>query len=51
MPNVESVGEEWKPYITNIAAVEAKTGFHLLDNVPNDIAAVLRNKIDSEGSR
>ena len=51
MPNVESVGEDWFPYLTNIATIEKKTGFHLLGNVPTDVAAVLRLKIDHGGSR
>lgn len=48
MPNDNDiVGEEWAGFRTSVSAVEARTGLHFFDRVPQAVAEVLKAKIDN----
>jgi endonuclease G, mitochondrial len=49
MPNDnDAVGEAWAQYRTSPAEVEQRTGYHFFDRLSPDIAAALRQKVDTE---
>ncbi|MFD2244736.1 DNA/RNA non-specific endonuclease [Pontibacter ruber] len=45
-PNANSVGTNWSSYRTTVDVIEAKTGYDLLSNVPDDMQDVLEAKKD-----
>jgi endonuclease G, mitochondrial len=49
MPNDnDAVGQAWAQYRTTPADVEQRTGYHFFDRLPPDVAAALRQKVDTE---
>ncbi|MGC4033605.1 MAG: DNA/RNA non-specific endonuclease [Tepidisphaeraceae bacterium] len=51
MPNKQGMGEDWKPYLCTPADIEQKTGYRFFDTLSPEIAAALRAKKDTGGSR
>jgi endonuclease G, mitochondrial len=47
LPNTNSASNDWKPYRTSIATIEANTGLHFLTNVPVAVRNALLNKVDA----
>jgi endonuclease G, mitochondrial len=47
MPNDDSVGDDWTPFRSTVREVERKTGLHLFDRLPPQVADALRDKTDS----
>jgi endonuclease G len=48
MPNDQSVGQRWDGYRTRVKDVEALTGYHFFDRVPDDVMKPLKERVDRE---
>ena len=49
IPNVESVEKNsWNTYRVNVKSLEEKTGLNFFKNIPIDLQAILKSKIDSD---
>lgn len=45
MPNVQGIREDdWRTFQVSVAAIEAKTGYNLLSNLPADLQKTLENR-------
>ncbi len=47
MPNINSIGSNWRDYRTNVKAIEASTGYNFLSNLSSDIKNSLAQKVDN----
>ena len=47
MPNTISVNSNWKNYRTSVDAIEAATGYDLLNQLPVSVQAVLEARVDN----
>lgn len=48
MPNVKGIkNADWQIYRTSVRAIEQKTGYNLLSNLPQNLQDVLENKTDN----
>ena len=48
IPNDQTVGEDWKPYLTSVKAVEALTGYTFFSLADPKIIGPLKEKVDHE---
>ncbi len=49
MPNVNGLAKEnWRKFRTSVRAIEQKTGFNLLSNLPQNLQDALENKVDNK---
>ncbi len=49
MPNVKGLANEnWRKFRTSVRAIEQKTGFNLLSNLPQNLQDALENKVDNK---
>lgn len=47
MPNIDGIeNDDWKKYRTTVRAIEEKTGFDLLSNLPAELQNILETSID-----
>jgi endonuclease G, mitochondrial len=47
MPNRQGIREtDWRTFRTSMAAIEAKTGYTLLSNVPTEVRQTLAKRVD-----
>jgi endonuclease G len=46
MPNDQTVDFDWAKYRTSVRRVEELTGYRFFQNVPEDVAEVLRDSVD-----
>jgi endonuclease G len=48
MPNTQGIAlDPWQKYITTVADIEQKTGYHFFADLPPDVQAALKSKKDS----
>ncbi len=49
MPNVKGLANtDWRKFRTSVRAIEQKTGFNLLSNLPQNLQDALENKVDNK---
>jgi endonuclease G len=48
MPNDETVSQRWRTYLTSVSAVEKKTGYDFLSNVPVKIQRAIESAKDEQ---
>ncbi|HEY0273553.1 MAG TPA: DNA/RNA non-specific endonuclease [Chitinophaga sp.] len=46
-PNINNISSDWKRYRTNVAAIEAATGYNLLSNVADSVQRVIEARVDT----
>jgi endonuclease G len=48
MPNAQGIAQDpWQKYITTVADIEQKTGYHFFTDLPPDVQSALKSKKDS----
>lgn len=46
MPNDQSIGDDWKPYIVSVSDVEKRTGCRFFPLVPDNVANPIKSQVD-----
>ena len=46
VPNDDSVPEHWQGYAVSVATVEQRTGYKFFPAVPDDVANIIKTKVD-----